>query len=202
MRRATSRLQIKADRRSIMELKDLLGENYKDGMTIEEINTALANKKFVDLSGGGYVSIDKFKATEKVATDAKAELEKIRQASMSEEEKRQEEWNALQAQLDILTKENQKNAFEKKLLANGYDAEETQQIMANPDDPAIYAQIMKARIEKTVAQNNAENLKNSVKLPQTSPDGKPKKLTEYSMRELNEIRDSNPALYRQILNQK
>ena len=53
MRRATSRLQIKADRRSIMELKDLLGENYKDGMTIEEINTALANKKFVDLSGGG-----------------------------------------------------------------------------------------------------------------------------------------------------
>ena len=202
MRRATSRLQIKADRRSIMELKDLLGENYKDGMTIEEINAALANKKFVDLSGGGYVSIDKFKATEKVATDAKAELEKIRQASMSEEEKRQEEWNALQAQLDILTKENQKNAFEKKLLANGYDAEETQQIMANPDDPAIYAQIMKTRIEKIVAQNNAENLKNSVKLPQARPDGKPKKLTDYSMRELNELRDSNPALYRQILNQK
>lgn len=30
-----------------MELKDLLGEDYKDGMTIEEVNTILANKNFI-----------------------------------------------------------------------------------------------------------------------------------------------------------
>lgn len=30
-----------------MELKDLLGENYKDGITVEEVNALLADKNFI-----------------------------------------------------------------------------------------------------------------------------------------------------------
>ena len=33
-----------------MELKELLGNDYKDGMTAEEISAAIANKTFIDKS--------------------------------------------------------------------------------------------------------------------------------------------------------
>ena len=33
-----------------MELKDLLGDKYRDDLTIEEINALLADKNFVDPS--------------------------------------------------------------------------------------------------------------------------------------------------------
>ena len=33
-------------------IKELLGDAYKDGMTIEEVETALSGKKIVDLSSG------------------------------------------------------------------------------------------------------------------------------------------------------
>ena len=42
-----------------MDLQTLLGEDYKDGMTVEEISTALASKNIADLSLGGYVDVNK-----------------------------------------------------------------------------------------------------------------------------------------------
>lgn len=42
------------------ELKALLGDSYKDGMTLEEVNNALKGKKLADLSTGKYVDKDKF----------------------------------------------------------------------------------------------------------------------------------------------
>lgn len=43
-----------------MALKDLLGDTYKDGMTVDEIETALADKKLADLSNGEYISKGKY----------------------------------------------------------------------------------------------------------------------------------------------
>jgi len=42
------------------ELKALLGDSYKEGMTLEEVGNALKGKKLVDLSTGKYVDKDKF----------------------------------------------------------------------------------------------------------------------------------------------
>lgn len=42
-----------------MNLQELLGDSYKEGMTLEEINTALSSKKIADLSTGKYVDVDK-----------------------------------------------------------------------------------------------------------------------------------------------
>ena len=42
------------------ELKALLGDSYKEGMTLEEVGNALKGKKFADLSTGKYVDKDKF----------------------------------------------------------------------------------------------------------------------------------------------
>lgn len=43
-----------------MNLKDLLGDAYKDGMSFDEISAALQSKNLVDLSAGGYVDVNKY----------------------------------------------------------------------------------------------------------------------------------------------
>lgn len=45
-------------------LKELLGESYKDGMSLTEVDEALSSKKIVDLASGQYVSKDKYKSLE------------------------------------------------------------------------------------------------------------------------------------------
>ena len=41
------------------ELQALLGDSYKEGMTIEEIGEFFKGKKFADLSTGNYVDKNK-----------------------------------------------------------------------------------------------------------------------------------------------
>lgn len=45
-----------------MNIQEMLGESFHEGMTIDEINTALSGKKFADLSTGNYVDANKYKA--------------------------------------------------------------------------------------------------------------------------------------------
>lgn len=75
-------------------LKELLGEAYKDGITVEEIETAIANKKFADLSTGAYVSISKYQALENERNDFKekytstlTETQKAEQRAIEEQKK-------------------------------------------------------------------------------------------------------------------
>ena len=44
-----------------MTLKELLGTNYKEGMTFEEAEKALEGMNLADLSKGEYVSKSKYK---------------------------------------------------------------------------------------------------------------------------------------------
>ena len=61
-----------------MNLQEMIGDSFHEGMTIEEINTALSGKKFADLSTGNYVDANKYKADlqakEKELESAKQEL--------------------------------------------------------------------------------------------------------------------------------
>ena len=41
-------------------LKALMGESYKDDLTLEQVESFLSGKKLVDLGTGQYVSVDKF----------------------------------------------------------------------------------------------------------------------------------------------
>ena len=45
-----------------MNIQEMLGEAFREGMTIDEINTALSGKKFADLSTGQYVDKNKYNA--------------------------------------------------------------------------------------------------------------------------------------------
>lgn len=85
-----------------MDIKTLLGEAYKDGMTIEEINAALADKEFVDPTTlPKSVSKEVFDKTASELAKVKKELKALQESSMTDAEK-------LQAELDK-AKETQAN---------------------------------------------------------------------------------------------
>jgi hypothetical protein len=85
-----------------MDLKTLLGDAYKENMTLDEINEALADKNFVDPSTLPK-SVEKsvFDKTASELSKVKKELKALKEASMTDAEK-------LQAELDK-AKETQAN---------------------------------------------------------------------------------------------
>lgn len=70
-----------------MDLKELLGDAYKDGMTFDEISTALASKKLADLSSGEYVKKDFSEAEKRRLEEEKRELEKQLNDKLTDDEK-------------------------------------------------------------------------------------------------------------------
>lgn len=53
-----------------MNLQEMLGDSFHEGMTIDEINTALSGRKFADLSTGQYVDKNKYNADIQAKDDA------------------------------------------------------------------------------------------------------------------------------------
>lgn len=77
-----------------MDLKTLLGDDYKDDMSIDEINKLLEGKKFVDPSTlPKSVSKDVFDKTASELAKYKKELKELQTKNMTDEEKIQEELN-------------------------------------------------------------------------------------------------------------
>ena len=71
-----------------MDLKTLLGDDYKEGMTVEEINAALADKNFVDSSTlPKSVSKEVFDKTASELAAVKKKLRELQESSMTAEEK-------------------------------------------------------------------------------------------------------------------
>ena len=70
-----------------MNLKELLGEAYKEGMTFEEINTALSSMKLADLSTGKYLNKDMVEAERAKLENEKKDLEQQLNAKLTDDEK-------------------------------------------------------------------------------------------------------------------
>ena len=81
-----------------MDLKEMLGDAYKDGMTFDEINNFFADKKFADLSTGNYVDKNKYESEVKSLqeqlsakdTELKNRLSDDERASLAQQEKDKE----------------------------------------------------------------------------------------------------------------
>ena len=92
-------------------LKDILGESYKDDMTVADIESVIASMKLVDLSNGEYVSKGKltdYETRMKKAEKALAEMMSEEDKAKLEREKREEYYKALE-------KENARNKYITKL---------------------------------------------------------------------------------------
>lgn len=137
-----------------MNLQEMLGDAFHEGMTIDEINTALSGKKFADLSTGGYVDKNKYNA-DLQAKDA--ELQKKAQelsAKMTAEEKAQ----AADAEKDALIESLKKQILD----SNVYNSKSTaESIMAKSkstlgisDGDASYDNFI-----KSISTDNVETTK-------------------------------------------
>lgn len=102
-----------------MKLEEMLGDSFHDGMSIEEINTALSGKKFADLSTGNYVDKNKYEADLRAKDDVIKNKEAALESKMSDAEKDLAEQKKKDARLEELenllknqTIENSKNKAE------------------------------------------------------------------------------------------
>lgn len=111
------------------DIQSLLGDAYKEGMTLEEVNAALAERDLVDKSQfDGFVPktlLDK-------ASSEAADYKKKWKAASSEQERKQIEDAEKQAQteeeLKTLRRTVQVSEYEKQHLALDYDAQDAREI--------------------------------------------------------------------------
>lgn len=102
-----------------MNLEQILGEAYHEGITIDEINTALSGMKLADLSTGAYVDKNKYDADLK-AKDAEVnkKAQELR-AKMTEDEQKA----AAEAEKDALIAELQETIKTQQVSSNRSKAE-------------------------------------------------------------------------------
>lgn len=70
-----------------MDLKELLGDAYKEGMTFDEVSGALSKMKLADLSTGNYVKKEMADADKARLVKEKEELEGQLNAKLTDDEK-------------------------------------------------------------------------------------------------------------------
>lgn len=71
------------------ELQTLMGDAYKEGMTLEDVNAFFKGKKFADLSTGNYVDKNKYESTVNGLNKSLKEKEDLLQTKLTDEEKAQ-----------------------------------------------------------------------------------------------------------------
>lgn len=168
-----------------MNLKEVLGDAYKEGMTFEEVESALES---VTIPEDNSAEIERLKnALSKSNSEAAGYKKQLREKMTEDEQKtqkEQEEREELQNKYDKLLRESVIAKNKAKLVALGYDeslADETAEAMADGDSEKVFANQQKhlASFEKKV---RAEALKNT---PKPTPDGDSKTMTLEKFRKLD-----------------
>lgn len=125
-----------------MELNELLGDAYKDGMTVEEITTAL---KDVQMPKDQTQEIEKLKETiSKANSEAKEWKDKFR-ATLDESTRKQQEAEEEARKKDellaTLQKEKMISGYKASYLAMGYDealAQDTAEALAEGNNAKLF----------------------------------------------------------------
>lgn len=163
-----------------MDIQTLLGESYKEGMTIEEINAAIADKNFVDPTTlPKSVSKEQFDKTASEAAKYKKELEALTAASMSEEQKRQLAIEEAAQAKSTYAKALSKLRAQEILTAAGLTEKDYSSIIGNfvSEDEETTKASTKAFVDLLTAQKEAaskalkaELLKNTPNPPNGDPE--------------------------------
>lgn len=168
-----------------MNLKEVLGDAYKEGMTFEEVESALES---VTIPEDNSAEIERLKnALSKSNSEAAGYKKQLREKMTEDEQKKQkeqEEREELQNKYDKLLRESVIVKNKAKLVALGYEealADETAEAMADGDSDKVFANQQKhlASFEKKV---RAEALKDT---PKPTPDGDSKTMTLEKFRKLS-----------------
>lgn len=143
-----------------MNLKELLGDAFKENMTLSDIETALKDRKLVD-SSTLPESVSK-ETYNKVSTEA-ANLRKQLKEKMTAEEQAKAEQDTFKQQLADLQKENQQMKLKDSFVGNGYDAKTAASLAEaySSGDMAKFASLNAAYMteqQKTIAAKVKEDL--------------------------------------------
>lgn len=142
-----------------MNIKDLLKDAYKEGMTVEEIETALAG---IELPTDNSAEIERLKnALSKSNSEAADFKKRLREKMTADEIKAKEDaekQEKLQSDYDALVKKVTISENKAKLLALGYEdklATETAEAMANGELDKVFANQKKhlEAVEKKIRQD-------------------------------------------------
>ena len=168
-----------------MNIKDLLKDAYKEGMTVEEIESAL---KDISLPDDNSAELERLKNALSKSNSEAADYKKQLREKMSEDEqkkqKEREERESMQKELDALRRESVVSKNKARLVALGYEealADETAEAMADGKIEKVFAN-QKKHLEAFEKRVRAEALKNT---PKPTPDGDGKTMTLKTLREMS-----------------
>lgn len=86
------------------ELQKLMGDSYKEGLTVEDITNFMKGKNFADLSQGGYVDVNKYNAEVASLNKQLTEKDNSLKAKMTDDEKALADVKAKDDEIARLTK--------------------------------------------------------------------------------------------------
>ena len=149
-----------------MNIKDLLKDAYREGMTVEEINTALAD---IEMPTDHSVEIDRLKTALSKSNSEAADYKKQLREKMSAEELKAKEdaerFEELQSKYDALVRKDSISQNKVKLLALGYDealAHDTAEAMVAGELDKVFAN-QKKHLDAMEKKIRADVLKDTPK---------------------------------------
>lgn len=147
-----------------MNIQELLGEAYKEGMTEAEINEALSDKELVDKSTlPPSVPKDTFDKTARELSNAKKELAKNKSENLSESEKAKEaQRRAEEAEKEYLRKST-KLDVEKVFVSGGLTEEDYKDIIDGVVSEDNERSVTNARNIVALLQAQRKDAENAVK---------------------------------------
>lgn len=149
-----------------MDLKELLGESYKDGMTAEEITEALAKVEMPKPTDNS----DEIAKLKKIISDANSEAKKYKdelKAKMSDEELKAKEakeaFEKLTEERDALLREKNISTHKANFLAQGYSedlADKSAEALVNGDFDTVFKYLgqYRSEMEKKFKAENIDKM--------------------------------------------
>lgn len=182
------------------DLQSLLGDSFKEGMTLDEINAALADKELVDKSEmKEYVPKALF---DKASSDAADYKKKWRGALSEAEQKAQDEkekQTAMENELNQLRRDSKIAAYEKNYLGLGYDeksAKEVAEAMFDGDMDTVFT------IQKKFQENKERAIKADLMKNMPAPPSGNQATVDYSKQIAEAQANGNMALAASLIRQQ
>ena len=149
-----------------MNIKDLLKDAYKEGMTLEEIESALES---IDMPTDGSAEIERLKTALSKSNSEAADYKKQLREKMTDDERKAKEdaekWAQVEKERDELLREKNVSINKARLLGLGYDeklAGETAEAMVNGEIDKVFAN-QKIHLESVEKKIRADVLKETPK---------------------------------------
>lgn len=181
-----------------MNLKELLGTNYKEGLTEDEIGKIVGT-----ILNGKDVELEKYKKTSESNASEASEWKKKYQEKLTDEEKAKLQYEEIVKRNQELEKNAKVASFKAEYIRIGYGddlAKETAEAMANGDMVKVLAN---QKLYNDELKKNYE-IEKLEKTPQP-PAGDKKTITKdeflkMSCSELNELYEKDPNTFKTLAN--